>query len=172
MKLVFIGANRSNKNISTLFEAVEILQKRGVEIHLSMIGPYSNDDYLQLSRLSPSLMTNGILEIYSNITTDKKYEILRQSDFLVLPSFQERFGMPCIEAFSVGLPVTCSDITVLREVTEKLWYFFNPRSPDNLAIEILEAQKRFFNQERMKLILEKYGLVSSKKRLSNFFICN
>lgn len=172
LKLVFIGANRSNKNIPTLVRAVEILRKRGAEVHLSMIGPYSNDDYLQLSRLSPSLMTNSILEIYSNITTEKKYEILRQSNFLVLPSFQEGFGMPCIEAFSVGLPVICSDIPVFREVTEDYGIFFDPKSPDHLAIKILEAQKRIFNQERMKLIFEKYGLVSSKKRLSNFFSCN
>lgn len=172
LKLVFIGANRSNKNISTLIQAVEILRKRGVRVHLSMIGPYSNEDYLHLSRLSPSLMTSSILEIYSNITTDKKYEILRQSDFLVLPSFQEGFGMPCIEAFSVGLPVICSDIPVFREVTEDYGVFFNPESPDNLAIKILEAQKRIFNQERMKLIFEKYGFVSSKERLKKFFNCN
>lgn len=172
LKLVFIGANRSNKNISTLVRAVEILCNREVEVHLSMIGPYSNDDYLQLSRLSPNLITSDILEIYSNITNDKKYEILRQSNFLVLPSFQEGFGMPCIEAFSVGLPVICSDIPVFREVTENYGIFFNPRSSDHLAIKILQAQKRIFNQERMKLIFEKYGLVSSKKRLSNFFSCN
>ena len=172
LKLVFIGANRSNKNISTLVRAVEILRKRGVEVHLSMIGPYSNGDYLQLSRLSPNLITNGILEIYSNITTNKKYEILRRSNFLVLPSLQEGFGMPCIEAFSVGLPVICSDIPALREVTEDYGIFFNPKSPDHLAIKILEAQKKIFNKDRMKLIFEKYGLVSSKKRLSNFFSCN
>ena len=172
LRLVFIGANRSNKNIPTLVRAVEILRERGVSVHLSMIGPYSNDDYLYLSRLSPSLMTSDILAIYSNVTTDKKYEILRQSDFLVLPSYQEGFGMPCIEAFSVGLPVICSDIPVFREVTEDYGVFFNPKSPDNLANKILEAQKRIFNQERMKLIFEKYGLVSSKKRLSNFFSCN
>lgn len=35
---------------------------------------------------------------------------------MVMPSFEEGFGMPVIEALSAGVPVICSDITAHREV--------------------------------------------------------
>ena len=170
LKLVFIGANRSNKNIPTLIRAVEILRKRKVKASLSLIGPYSHEDYLQLLQLLRNLSVWDIVTIHSNISADEKYDILRHSDFLILPSFQEGFGMPCIEAFSVGLPVICSDIPVLHEVTEDYGIFFDPGSPDSLVNTILEARNRIFDAERMKLISERYGVTSAEKKLKALFL--
>jgi glycosyltransferase involved in cell wall biosynthesis len=36
---------------------------------------------------------------------------------LVLPSIYEGFGLPVVEAMQLGVPVVCSDIPVLREVS-------------------------------------------------------
>lgn len=154
LRLVFIGANRSNKNISTLIQAVEILLQIQVDITLTLIGPYSQDDILQLSLLCSNIPRYNAVRICSNISSEQKYSILRRSHFLVLPSFQEGFGMPCIEAFSVGLPVICSDIPVFREITKSYAEFFNPNSSQELVKTILKARTKSFDPERMRSISE------------------
>jgi len=128
IRLIFIGANRTNKNIITLIKAIEILLNKKQKVLLTIIGPYSNNDIDKLSIIGSKLLSIGYLRILSNVSSEVKYSELVHSDFLVLPSFQEGFGMPCLEAFSVGVPVICSDITVFREVTNGYGLFFNPYS--------------------------------------------
>ena len=167
LRLVFIGANRSNKNISTLIQAVEILLQMQVDITLTLIGPYSQDDIFQLSILYSNIARYNAVRICSNISSEQKYRILRRSHFLVLPSFQEGFGMPCIEAFSVGLPVICSDIPVFREITKSYAEFFNPNSSQELVETILKARTKSFDSERMRSISECYSVRLVREKLES-----
>lgn len=166
LKLVFIGANRSNKNILTLINSIRILMQR-IEINLTLIGPYSDEDNYQLSLLAFDLIKTNVVRILSSVGFKEKYDVLHQSHFLVLPSFQEGFGMPCIEAFSVGLPVICSDIPVFREITNNYAEFFDPKSPASLAKTILEAWKKPFNKDRMHDIFIQYNFKAAKKKLED-----
>jgi glycosyltransferase involved in cell wall biosynthesis len=43
-------------------------------------------------------------------------ELVAGARAMVMPSFEEGFGMPVIEALSAGVPVICSDISAHREV--------------------------------------------------------
>lgn len=43
-------------------------------------------------------------------------EMYRKADALVFPSYIETFGLPLIEAASVGLPILCADLPYAREV--------------------------------------------------------
>ncbi|CAN5609862.1 hypothetical protein BH24ACT15_BH24ACT15_36190 [soil metagenome] len=45
-------------------------------------------------------------------------ELYARTRFLVFPSSYEGFGMPVVEAMSVGTPVVCSDITPLAQIVE------------------------------------------------------
>lgn len=138
-----------------------------IEINLTLIGPYSDEDNYQLSLLAFDLIKTNVVRILSSVGFKEKYDVLHQSHFLVLPSFQEGFGMPCIEAFSVGLPVICSDIPVFREITNNYAEFFDPKSPASLAKTILEAWKKPFNKDRMHDIFIQYNFKAAKKKLED-----
>jgi hypothetical protein len=53
--------------------------------------------------------------------------------FLVFPSLYEGFGIPVIEAMSLGKPVLCSNVTSLPEVAGDAALFFDPRKPEEMA---------------------------------------
>ncbi len=61
---------------------------------------------------------------------------------LIFPSLFEGFGMPLIEAMTLGRPVLCSNVTSLPEVGGDAALYFDPRRPDEIvaAIRRLETE--------------------------------
>lgn len=63
----------------------------------------------------------------------------RLADALLLPSREEGFGIPLIEAAFSGLPVFCADIPVLRELGGGDVSYFDPDAePRQIALQIAE----------------------------------
>jgi glycosyltransferase involved in cell wall biosynthesis len=63
--------------------------------------------------------------------------IIANSSGVVFPSLYEGFGLPVIEAMSLGVPVACSNTTSLPEVAADAAIFFDPRIPMQIARSIL-----------------------------------
>ncbi|TRZ80352.1 glycosyltransferase family 1 protein [bacterium] len=55
----------------------------------------------------------------------KKWELLKNAEALVFPSFYEGFGMPILEAQSMGTPVITSDNSSMGEITDLKFSIFN-----------------------------------------------
>jgi glycosyltransferase involved in cell wall biosynthesis len=51
----------------------------------------------------------------------------------VYPSLFEGFGMPVLEALSLGAPVLCSNVTSLPEVAADAALYFDPGAPECIA---------------------------------------
>ncbi|MFN2121216.1 MAG: glycosyltransferase, partial [Anaerolineales bacterium] len=56
-------------------------------------------------------------------------DLYRVADLLLLPSVEEGFGLPLLEAGLTGLPVFCSDIQSLRELGRADVTYFAPDAP-------------------------------------------
>ncbi len=52
---------------------------------------------------------------------------------LVLPSRDEGFGLPVLEALAAGVPVVCSDVPALREVADRYASYVPVGDADALA---------------------------------------
>jgi Glycosyltransferase len=61
------------------------------------------------------------------------------ADLFIFPSLFEGFGLPPLEAVSLGCPVILSDIPVLREIFGEAGLYFNPHNEEDLAKTILRV---------------------------------
>jgi glycosyltransferase involved in cell wall biosynthesis len=96
------------KNVSTLAKAMHHLS--GYRLHLlSTVKPA---EQAQLESLAPA----GSLIFHNGVTDEEYAELLERSFALVHASLDEGFGIPVIEAMSVGTPVVISDIPIFREI--------------------------------------------------------
>jgi len=67
-----------------------------------------------------------------------KYRLLRSAQFLIFPSLSEGFGIPALEAMSLGKPVLAARSSSLPEVVGDGGVYFDPLSVDEFAEALTE----------------------------------
>ena len=78
----------------------------------------------------------------------------------VLPSFYEGFGMPILEAMSLGVPVLGSNVTSIPEIIGEAGLLFNPHNANEIAKNMEKVLK---NRKIRNTLIEK-----GKKRVKEF----
>jgi glycosyltransferase involved in cell wall biosynthesis len=107
--ILYVGSSEKRKNLVTLVMAYMTLGRRRRLPPLVLAGPGS--DWAQAGSYSgPQIVATGYLE-----RADVR-SLMAASAALVLPSLEEGFGLPVVEAMAAGLPVVCSRDTALAEV--------------------------------------------------------
>ncbi len=95
-----------------------LVSKYNLDIKLYFRGNQNDNKYFNsiLNRIKQSSQRERIIiEEYKK--QDSLSEIYSNTDLMILLTEYEGFGLPVIEAQAMGLPVICSDIPVLREVS-------------------------------------------------------
>jgi glycosyltransferase involved in cell wall biosynthesis len=121
-----------HKNHDRLLDALALLHHRGIDILLVCTGAESQDT----ARLSSRCISLGIEKNvrFTGFVLDSVLAVLyRRARLLVFPSLFEGFGLPVLEAMSVGLPVVCSNATGLGELVGDGGITFNPADVDAIA---------------------------------------
>jgi glycosyltransferase involved in cell wall biosynthesis len=124
--LLYLGSGEKRKNLVTLVMAYLTLARRRRLPPLVLAGPGS--DWAQGgSRVGPQILATGYLD-----KADVR-SLMAASALLVLPSLEEGFGLPVVEAMAAGLPVVCSAGSALAEVAADAACLVDPHDPNALA---------------------------------------
>ena len=105
---------------------------RDPSFHLVLCGAL-DDRRRDVEALSASLDLGPRVLFLGYQPDDDLTALLQGARFLVFPSLFEGFGIPVVEAFRLGVPVACSDLPVLREVTGEAAVLFGPEDEAALA---------------------------------------
>ncbi len=67
------------------------------------------------------------------VSDDEMVALLQRARLAILPSFDEGFGLPVVEAAACGCPAICSDASSLTEVLDEPAARFDPNRADSIA---------------------------------------
>lgn len=128
--LVFVGSLHPRKNLRTLLSAYAELRRRRPDVPaLALAGPAGREGTLAAQ---PGIHLLGWL------ADPELHALVAGSRALVLPSLDEGFGLPVLEALAAGRPVVASDIPAVHEVAGPHAVTASPSSVAELS-DALEA---------------------------------
>lgn len=133
---VVIGTVEPRKNLRLLLRALERPAMAGDDLHFVVIGARGWMADQAVAQLSPEAQAR--ITFTGFISEFAKYRLLRHAEFLVYPSVYEGFGIPAVEAMSLGKPVLASLSSSFPEVIGPAGLFFDPFSVDGFAAALEE----------------------------------
>lgn len=139
---VVIGTIEPRKNLQLLLDALERSEPSDLPLHFVVVGRQGWRVELLLAGVSPRQRERVIFTGY--VSEFAKYRLLAQAEFLIFPSLCEGFGIPALEAMSLGKPVLASRGGSLPEVVADAGVYFDPLS----AEEFLFALREIANPHR------------------------
>jgi glycosyltransferase involved in cell wall biosynthesis len=149
--ILFLGTLEPRKNVGGLFEAYARLRTRRVDTPpLVMAGKARDSVVHELAKLREAPLA-GHVELRGYISDAERQQLYRSATMLVLPSFEEGFGLPVLEAMACGLPVVVSDRGALPEVAGDAASPIPPGDADALAA----AMERLLDPENARRASER-----------------
>jgi glycosyltransferase involved in cell wall biosynthesis len=134
--LLFLGTLDARKNIGGLLEAYgRLLSSRQDVPRLILAGAPTADAAKWLDDIAKPPLA-GHVEHLGYVGADRRASLFQGARIFVLPSFEEGFGLPALEAMAAGVPVVASNRGSLPEVVGGAGLLVNPDEAEALASAI------------------------------------
>jgi glycosyltransferase involved in cell wall biosynthesis len=130
--IIAIGTLEPRKNINGLISVFKILKsKYNFRGKLVIVG---RKGWINSFNIEENLKKDIIFTGY--IEDEHLSILLTSAKAFIFPSFYEGFGLPLIEAMSLGVPVLCSNKASLPEIGGDACVYFNPNDHEEMARKI------------------------------------
>jgi len=169
--ILFVGTLEPRKNIGGLLDAYEMLlrsAKDGRDVpqagrdvpavpELVLAGKATDAAHPWLDRINRAPLA-GRVRAMGYVDPPARYALYQGACLLALPSFEEGFGLPALEAMTVGVPVVASNRGALPEVVGDAGRLVEPDQPEVLA----DAMARLIHDEDMAARYASAGLARAR----------
>ncbi len=157
--LFYLGNAQPHKNIENLIKAFLSSENLYQNYQLVLSGP----DSFFWNKIKNKYNNQNI--IYTGFVSESEMvSLYKNARVFILPSLEEGFGIPVLEAMAANCPVACSNIGVLKEVAGDAAIYFDPKNIHDIAEKIEKVLKDEKLQEKLKkLRIERYKQFSWKK---------
>ena len=131
--ILCVAAKRRHKNLDGLIRGLACVSGARPQLVL----PGSPNEYEdELRTLATELGIADRVHFPGWISEAQLAGLYALADCFVLPSFQEGFGLPILEAMRHRVPIACSNLSSLPEVAADAALLFDPHSPTDIAHSI------------------------------------
>lgn len=128
------GHTQSYKNIPALFYVLAEIRKAGQSVHLVKTGTEFTPEQISLAQ---RLGVKPLVHHLGKVSSETLPEIYKAADALLLPSLDEGFGFPALEAMAFGLPVIASNRGSLPELIRNAGILTEPEDYQGMSLAVL-----------------------------------
>lgn len=152
--LLYTGTLYPHKNLQVVFEAL----KNFPDLKLKIISKPSI--FLDRTKnIAEKLQLQNQVEFLGFVKDQDFFKLYQQAFAFIFPSLMEGFGLPGLEAMSMGCPVISSNASCLPEVQGDAALYFDPQNSNDLVIKI----KLLKSDPKLRSNLIKNGFTQVKK---------
>lgn len=155
--ILCVGTLEPRKNLERVVEAFNIIKPEFSLAQLVLVGRWG----WYKEKLQQAIMQSPYqkdIHILNQVTSTQKQSIYEQAEILVFPSLYEGFGLPPLEAMTVGVPVIASRISSIPEVVGDAGILVDPYNTP----EIAEAMKQVLQNNSLRAELKIKGIERAK----------
>lgn len=132
--IFYVGNAHPHKNVEGLIEAFLKLKMKHQNLQLVLSG-YDHFFWQRIKKDSkdPAIIFTGF------VSDEQLVALYKSAQIFVMPSFEEGFGIPMLEAMACGCPVAASKTASLSEVGQDAAIYFNPGNIDDMTEKLEEV---------------------------------
>lgn len=171
-EILFLSRIHVKKGIELLMKAIAQLKDELKDYRVKIAGEGDSAYINTLKKIAKEQGISDIVQFVGGVYGEKKWELFRNADLFVLPSYSENFGIVVAEALACGTPVLTTKRTPWQELeTQNCGWWI-----DLSVSELVKALKKFINtsdatletmgKNGRKLVEDKY---SNKKCADNMY---
>ncbi|MGK2849184.1 MAG: glycosyltransferase family 4 protein [Minisyncoccota bacterium] len=131
--ILFIGRLEARKNIVRLIQAFSLLKKKFAIPHTLVLIGKSGYGYADILTAHQADFFGAFIQELGYVTETEKWHWLAHADIFAFPTLYEGFGIPVLEAQSMGVPVVTAYRASLPEVAAEGAVYVNPESVESIA---------------------------------------
>ena len=129
---LFVGVIHPKKNLKTLVPLLRAFP----DVSLVLAGPNDHACASEIRRAAAEVGVGDRLIMPGPVSDSTKRWLYENCRALLFPSISEGFGLPVVEAMSVGKPAFLSRLTSLPEIGGEAAYYFDSFEPEAMIATI------------------------------------
>jgi glycosyltransferase involved in cell wall biosynthesis len=120
-RFIFLSRIHPKKQLHLLLRAFSMLYKKNPEQtwHLFVVGAGESNYVSSLKQLALEYGIGDLINWMGHLDGEDKTNLLKQSDWFVLPSISENFGISAVEALAHGVPIIISQEVGISDIVEE-----------------------------------------------------
>jgi glycosyltransferase involved in cell wall biosynthesis len=149
---LFIGSERPHKGYAELIAAWEKLNKmaNAIDVNVPQLVIVGDRFSGEAHRLVSKHKLDSKVKFLGATSGEALQSLLNGAKALVMPSRQEGFGLPVLEAMACGTAVVCTPVPSLKEFSQDVAWVSKGFDPENIALTVMEMLVN--DEERAKRI--------------------